>query len=113
MMRKDSLQYRRYYKLPILSRFMNEVNIIKRLILQKLIRSNTWGGKHTPLDFVRKGIPEIYRNNPAGKRSLERAVKELQNEELIVILLKRTGKGSEEHVSLNPRKRKEMVKYLE
>ena len=31
---------------------MEEVDVLKRLILQKLVRGNVWGGKHTPLDFV-------------------------------------------------------------
>jgi hypothetical protein len=92
---------------------MEETKVIKRLILQKLVRSNTWGGKHTPLDFIRKGIPEHFRNTPAGKRVLERAVKELHNEELIILLLKRTGKGSGEHISLNSRKLKEIEKSVE
>lgn len=56
---------------------MEEVIILKKLILQKLIRSNMWGGKHTPINFIKKGIPEHYRNTPAGKRALERALKEL------------------------------------
>lgn len=32
----------------------DEIKVLKKLILQKLIRANIWGGKHTPLDFVIK-----------------------------------------------------------
>ena len=35
---------------------------LKKLILQKLVRGNVWGVKHTPFDFVKKGVPEHYRN---------------------------------------------------
>lgn len=92
---------------------MGEITILKRVILQKLVRGNIWGGKHTPFDFVRKGVPEHYRNTPKGQRFLDRAVKELMNAEWITIILKRTGKGSEEHVSLNPRKVSEIKQFLE
>lgn len=92
---------------------MEELDALKRLILQKLIRSNVWGGKHTPLDFVIKGIPEHYRNTHKGKKSVEKALKELTNDEWIVVLAKRTSKGSDEHVSLNPRKVSEIKQFLE
>jgi len=86
---------------------------LKRMILQKLIRSNIWGGKHTPLDFIRKGIPEHYRNTHQGQRELEKALKEIVNDTWIIIHLKKTGKGSDEHVSLNPRKISEIKQFLE
>ena len=93
---------------------MGEDTGLKRLILQKLVRANMWGGKHTPLDFVRKGgIPEHYRNTHKGQRALENVFKELLNDEWIIILLKKTGKGTDEHVSLNPRKVSEIKQFLE
>ncbi len=86
---------------------------LKRLILQKLVRASIWGGKHTPLDFVWKGIPEHYRNTHKGKKALENALKELVNDELVTVLLKKTGKGTDEHVSLNPRKVSDIRQFLE
>lgn len=77
---------------------MGEINILKKLILQKLIRGNVWGGKHTPLDFVRKGVPEHYRNNHQGRKALETAFKELTNAAWIILIAKRTGRGSDEHI---------------
>ncbi|MEK6940315.1 MAG: hypothetical protein AABW49_00245 [Nanoarchaeota archaeon] len=91
---------------------MGETDVLKKLILQKLIRRNIWGGKHTPLDFVIKGVPEHYRNTHDGKKAVEKALKELTNDEWITILSKRTGRGSDDHVSLNPRKVSEIKQFL-
>lgn len=85
---------------------------LKKLILQKLIRANIWGGKHTSLDFVIKGVPEHYRNIHKGKKEIEKTIKELKNDEWIIITIKRTGKGTDEHVSLNPRKVSEIQEFL-
>jgi len=92
---------------------MDEAAVLKKTILQKLVRANIWGGKHTPLDFVKKGIPEHYRNTHKGNKALESVLKDLVNDEWIVILAKRTGKGSDSHVSLNPRKVSEIKQFLE
>ena len=91
---------------------MGETDVLKKLILQKLIRSNVWGGKHTPLNFVIKGIPNHYRNTHKGKKVVEKVLKELTNDEWIIVLAKRTGKGSGDHVSLNPRKVNEIKQFL-
>jgi len=92
---------------------MKETDLLKRLIVQKLIRTNVWGGKHIPLDFTYKGIPEHYRNTHKGRKTLEKALKELRNNEWIIVLTKRSGKGSDDHVSLNPRKVSEIKQFLE
>lgn len=92
---------------------MEETDVLKKLILQKLIRGNIWGGKHTPVDFIIKGVPEHYRNTHQGKRAVEKAFKALANDELIIILSKRTGRGSDDHVSLNPRKVGEIKQFLQ
>ncbi len=92
---------------------MEEVDVLKRLILQKLVRSNVWGGKHTPLDFVVKGVPEHYRNTHKGKKSVERTLKELTNDEWIIVSAKKTSKSSDDHVSLNPRKVSEIKQFLD
>ena len=89
------------------------VDILKGFILKKLIRANIWGGKHTPLDFIRKGMPEHYKNTHQGQREFERAIKDLLNNEWISIVMKRTSKGSDEHLSLNPRKVQEIKQFLE
>ena len=91
---------------------MSEVNILKKLMLQKLVRANIWGGKHTPLDFVKKGIPEHYRNTHKGRKNVEKAVKELASDGWIAVVKKKTGRGIEDHVSLNQRKVSEIKQYL-
>jgi len=90
------------------------VNILalKKLILNKLIRSNIWGAKHTPIYYVIKAIPEHFRNTPKGKKLIEKTLKELVSDEWVVILFKRTGKGSDQHISLNPRKVSEIKQFL-
>lgn len=92
---------------------MKDVNVLKRLILQKLIRANLWGGKHTPLHFIKKGIPEHYRNTPRGKRDVEKALGELAKEGWVIILSKRTGKGYDDHISLSSKKVSEIKQFLE
>jgi len=92
---------------------MEEEDVLKRLILQKLVRGNIWGGKHTPLNFITNGIPEHYRNTHKGRKVVEKVLKDLMNNEWIIILHKRTGKGYEEHLSLNPRKVGEIRQFIE
>lgn len=91
---------------------MAEIDLLKRIVLQKLIRANVWGGKHAPLDFVVRGIPGHYRNTHKGKKAVERALKGLANDAWIIVLLKKTGRGSDSHVSLNPRKVGEIKQFL-
>jgi len=91
---------------------MDETIILKKMMLQKLIRANVWGGKHTPLDFVKNGIPEHYRNAHKGIKIVENIIKELTDDEWIIIQSKRTGKGADEHISLNPRKVAEIKQFL-
>jgi hypothetical protein len=92
---------------------MEVMAVLKKLIIQKLIRANVWGGKHTPLDFVVKGIPEHFRNTPRGKKAVEKALKGLANDGWTIILKKKTRKGSDDHISLNPRKVSEIKQFLE
>lgn len=87
--------------------------LIKKMVLQKLVRENMWGGKHTPLTFIKKGIPELYRNTHQGRKTIEEALRQLISQEWILIPSKRTGKGGEAHISLNPRKVAEIKQFLE
>ncbi|MBI1968491.1 hypothetical protein HYS49_01130 [Candidatus Woesearchaeota archaeon] len=91
---------------------MGEADVLKKFILQKLVRGKVWGGKHTPLDFVTKGIPEHYQKTHQGKKAVEKALKQLLNNSWIMLVLKRTGKGSDNHVSLNSQKVSEIKQFL-
>ena len=73
---------------------------VKRVLLNKLVRSRTWGGKHLPLNLLLKGLPTTFRASQQG----EKAIKELEQEHIIILSEKRTGKGYDTHISLNPRK---------
>ncbi len=92
--------------------YMDDVIAVKKLILNKLVRSNMWGGKHTPVDFVLKSLPEHLRTRPEGKRAIDRALKELSNNGWISVLKKRTGKDYDDHVSLNQENVSEIQKFL-
>ena len=92
---------------------MISIASLKRMVLHKLIRSNIWGAKHTPLYYVLKSIPEHFRNNHNGKKIIEKVLKDLLNDELVIILFKKTGKGSDQHISLNPRKVSEIKQFLD
>ncbi len=85
---------------------------IKKIIILKLIRSNIWGGKHTPLDYAIKGIPEHTRNTQKGNREIKKTIKELINENWVHMMMKRTGKGYDHHISLNPKKIKEIKQFI-
>ena len=92
---------------------MDDAIVLKKLILKKLIRGSVWGGKHTPLDFVKNGIPDHYRHTHKGQKMLENVLKDLMNDGWIILLQKKTGKGSGIHISLNPRKVQDINQFLE
>ena len=52
-----------------------------------------WGGKHIPLDFIVKGIPELYRNTHQGRKTIEGSLKELRRDELVILLQKNQEKA--------------------
>ena len=85
---------------------------IKEFIIRKLVNNNVWGGKHIPIDFITKSLPEHFRNTHKGQRLIEKTMKELVNDGLIFVIDKRTGKGSNKHISLNPRKVADIKQYL-
>jgi len=72
-------------------------------ILRNLARHRIWGNKHTPLIYVRSGLPK------GTEADAEEAAKSLANEGMITWLPK-TG---EIHISLNPAKKKEIAQLIE
>ncbi len=92
---------------------MDDTAALKLHVLQRLAQGSVWGGKHIPLSFVQNGLPSAYRSNRKGKKMLEKVLKELLNAGWLFIVAKRTGKSSEEHVSLNQRMVGEVYRYIE
>jgi hypothetical protein len=74
----------------------------KGFIVKKLFHHGYMGGKHTDIENLKKGLPSHFRGD------IKKAAKELIHEE--ILLPKPTSYGL--HVSLNPRKKQEIEKYL-
>ncbi|MBI4147653.1 hypothetical protein HY490_00005 [Candidatus Woesearchaeota archaeon] len=85
-----------------------DVARLKRLILTALIDKGKYGGAHTPLDNITHNLPDEFLHNKKGQKAIHEAVKELNNSGWIIILTKRTGKGSDLHISINPKAIKEL-----
>ena len=83
-----------------------EKKLIQQKILRKLmsIKPPKWGGSHTEEKNLVKGLPSHLR----GTRVVDKAIKELYQKGFL-IRLKKTG---EWHVSLNPRKKEEIYRFL-
>ena len=81
---------------------------IKKSILRSLITPPRWGGKHTELKNITRGLTTSVLTTKKGKKALEKAIKELINDGW---LLSKKSAG-EIHVSLNPRKRKEILEFV-
>ncbi len=71
-------------------------------LLVHLLNRNYVGGKHTPEDKVLKF--KARNMNREETREFYREYRLLLNQELLLKIKKRTGKGSDWHISLNPRK---------
>jgi len=84
-----------------------EVSILKELICERKI-----GGAHTPLDNVAHRAPDKFLQDKKGKKIIDRALKNLVNKKGVLILVKKTGKGIGSHISINPRKIKEIFDFI-
>ena len=81
-----------------------------KTILLYLINKKYVGGRHTFEDRLIKS--KTKRIDRADIREVDKEYKMLINEGFIVRLKKRTGKGSDWHISLNPGKLKELKEKL-
>lgn len=91
---------------------MDEINRAKRFILRELIKRKKIGGSHIPLDNVIRYLPEEFLKDKRTKKIINFTLKELVNNKMVVVLKKKTGKGSDLHISVNPRKLKEIAELL-
>ncbi|MEK6901058.1 MAG: hypothetical protein AABX37_01825 [Nanoarchaeota archaeon] len=74
----------------------------KGFIVKKLFQHGYIGGRHTDIENLKKGLPGHFKGD------VKKAAKELIREGILIS--KQTSYGH--HVSLNPRKREEIEKYL-
>ena len=75
---------------------------LKCFVVKKLFQHGYIGGRHTDIENLKKGLPGHVKGD------VKEAAKELIKEEILIP--KPTSYGL--HVSLNPRKREEIDKYL-
>ena len=92
---------------------MENDEIIKLRIIRKLVRKRMWGGKHTPLKFLKKQISHNDVTPKELKKLIDAVIDELKTKEWLVIQRKRTGKGMDEHVWLNQSKVSEIMQFYE
>lgn len=79
------------------------------LVITKLVRMNKWGGAHTEIINLNKGLPTHYTSNKKGKKAIQEAIKTLIRNEFLLI----KPSTNELHVSLNPRKAEEIMQFYE
>jgi len=91
---------------------MDEVRVLKSAILTELIRRQKFGGAHTPLENITRNAPVSFLQNKEGQKRIHKVLKELVNDGWVMVLKKRTGKGSDLHISINPRRIREISEYL-
>lgn len=75
----------------------------RRFIFEKMLRHGYVGGKHTHEDNIPKGAP------PTEYKAIRKEIKQLIKEGYIIVHPKPDGR----HLSLNPRRIKDIEKYLE
>lgn len=91
---------------------MEDSERVKIFILRELIKKEKYGGAHTPLDNITGNLPDEFLHNKKSQKATDKAVRELINSGWLIAMKKRTGKGSDLHVSINPRKIKEISEYV-
>ncbi len=85
---------------------------VKAFILEELTKKSKFGGAHTPLGNVIRLLPDEFLHDKKGRRMIDDAIKELVNAGWLIVQRKRTGKGADLHVSINPRAIKEISAFL-
>ncbi len=86
------------------------MNEILKAILLTLLNKKCFGGKHTPEKRLINS--KLKWANKEEKKEFERGYRELVNEGIILRSKKMTGKSSDWHVCLNPKRLKELSEKL-
>jgi len=79
------------------------------LIIAKLIRMDKWGGAHTEVRNLTRGLPQRYASSNKGKKLIQQAIKDLVNYGFLFVKIS----TKEQHCSLNPKKAKEILQFYE
>lgn len=86
------------------------MNAAVKAVLICLLSRKYIGGSHTPEKKIVKSKTKWLEANE--KKEFEKEYKSIVNKEIILRMKKRTGKGSDCHISLNPRKLSELNEIL-
>lgn len=89
---------------------MLNMNEALKAILQTMLSKRCIGGKHTPEEKLIRSKTKWLEADKA--REFEKEYKQIVNEGIILRSKKMTGKGSDWHVSLNPRTLRELYDKL-
>lgn len=84
---------------------MEDYNLIKKLILRKMIRQRRWMHKHTNIHNLPKGLPQNLRN----KKDVKKVINDLLKNGFL--LSKPTHYGLE--ISLNIKKKRQIEEFIE
>lgn len=87
------------------------MNKALRALLLSMLNRNIIGGKHIPESLiVQSKIRQINKNE---RKEFEKEYKALLNHGFMIRLKKRTGKGYDNHISLNPKALPELEKLID
>jgi hypothetical protein len=81
-----------------------------RALLTTLLNQKKIGGSHTPEHRLIAAKTQWL--NKDGRKEFEKEYKQLKNEQILLCSRKRTGKGFDWHISLNPKRLKEIYEQL-
>jgi hypothetical protein len=87
------------------------MNCALKAIITYMLSKKYIGGKHIPEERLVTSKTKWLQRNDC--HDFEKEYRKAVNEELILRIKKRTGKGSDWHISLNPRKLKELYQMIE
>jgi len=81
-----------------------------KAIISLMLNKKIIGGKHIPEEKMLKSKTKWLQKEEYNE--FEKEYRDTINNQLILKIKKRTGKGSDWHVSLNPRKLKELYEMI-
>lgn len=86
------------------------MNVALKALIRLMLGKEKIGGAHIPEDKVLNRI--IKWSNKDERREFDKEYQAAINEGLIMRIKKRTGKGSDWHISLNPRELKTIYERM-